>query len=87
MIEPLLPPSDELGTRWQQFALCQEVDPEAFFPERGGSIKDAKATCARCDVRTQCREWAIVNNMQIGVWGGLSERERAKIVRQRKRAS
>jgi WhiB family redox-sensing transcriptional regulator len=68
---------------WQADSLCAQTDPEAFFPEKGGSTRDAKKICGSCDVRTQCLEYALMNDERFGIWGGLSERERRKL---RKRA-
>jgi WhiB family redox-sensing transcriptional regulator len=66
---------------WQADSLCAQTDPEAFFPEKGGSTRDAKKICASCDVRAQCLEYALQNDERFGIWGGLSERERRKIRR------
>lgn len=71
----------ELG--WQTDALCAQTDPEAFFPEKGGSTRDAKKVCGACNVRSQCLEYALANDERFGIWGGLSERERRRL---RKRA-
>jgi len=71
----------ELG--WQTDALCAQTDPEAFFPEKGGSTRDAKKVCGACSVRSQCLEYALANDERFGIWGGLSERERRRL---RKRA-
>jgi WhiB family redox-sensing transcriptional regulator len=60
-------------------ALCAQADPEAFFPEKGGSNADAKRICARCPIRLRCLEVAIANNYSDGVWGGLSPRQRRAI--------
>ncbi|TQM63385.1 WhiB family transcriptional regulator [Klugiella xanthotipulae] len=68
---------------WQADALCAQTDPEAFFPEKGGSTRDAKKICTSCEVRSQCLEYALENDERFGIWGGLSERERRKL---RKRA-
>ena len=68
---------------WQTDALCAQTDPEAFFPEKGGSTRDAKRICTSCEVRSQCLEYALANDERFGIWGGLSERERRKL---RKRA-
>lgn len=68
---------------WQIDALCAQTDPEAFFPEKGGSTRDAKKICDSCDVRAQCLEFALEHDERFGIWGGLSERERRKL---RKRA-
>ena len=66
---------------WQERALCAQTDPEAFFPEKGGSTRDAKRICTTCDVRDQCLEYALQNDERFGIWGGLSERERRKLKR------
>ena len=67
---------------WQDQALCAQTDPEAFFPEKGGSTREAKKVCASCEVRTQCLEYAIENDERFGLWGGLSERERRRLKKQ-----
>lgn len=59
--------------------LCATTDPEAFFPEKGGSTREAKRVCAVCPVQAECLDYAIANNERYGIWGGLSERERRKI--------
>ena len=64
---------------WRQEALCAETDPEAFFPEKGGSTREAKKVCLSCDVRGECLEYALQNDERFGIWGGLSERERRKL--------
>ena len=64
---------------WQERALCAQTDPEAFFPEKGGSTRDAKRICSGCDVRQQCLDYALANDERFGIWGGLSERERRKL--------
>lgn len=61
---------------WQARALCAQTDPEAFFPEKGGSPRPAKAVCAGCPVRAECLAFALEHDERFGVWGGLSERER-----------
>jgi WhiB family transcriptional regulator, redox-sensing transcriptional regulator len=74
----------ELGDRsWQTQANCLGVDPDLFFPERGASTREAKAVCRGCVVREDCLEYALVNGEKFGIWGGLSERERRRIRRQR----
>lgn len=45
--------------RWQHQARCAETDPDSFFPEKGGSTKDAKKVCASCPVRRECLEYAL----------------------------
>jgi hypothetical protein len=60
-------------------ALCAQVDPEVFFPEKGGSFRDAKRICAMCPVRQECLDWALENREPFGIWGGKSVSERQKI--------
>ena len=68
---------------WQDMANCKGADPDLFFPERGASTRKAKSICRECQVQTQCLEFAIVASEKFGIWGGLSERERRRIRRQR----
>jgi WhiB family transcriptional regulator, redox-sensing transcriptional regulator len=70
----------ELG--WQERALCAQTDPESFFPEKGGSTREAKRVCGSCEVRAECLEYALQHDERFGIWGGLSERERRRLKRQ-----
>lgn len=72
---------DEGPLSWQERALCAQTDPEAFFPEKGGSTREAKKVCGACDVRSECLDYALANDERFGIWGGLSERERRKLKR------
>jgi WhiB family transcriptional regulator, redox-sensing transcriptional regulator len=67
---------------WQDRALCAQTDPEAFFPEKGGSTREAKRVCRSCEVRAECLEYALAHDERFGIWGGLSERERRRLKRQ-----
>jgi WhiB family redox-sensing transcriptional regulator len=75
---PWTAPADN-DESWRLSALCGETDPEAFFPEKGGSTRDAKRVCTGCDVRAECLEFALRNDERFGIWGGLSERERRRL--------
>ncbi len=70
---------EETELSWQDRALCPQTDPEAFFPEKGGSTREAKRVCVGCDVKAECLEYALANDERFGIWGGLSERERRKL--------
>lgn len=72
---------DDSPQSWHERALCAQTDPEAFFPEKGGSTREAKRVCVGCEVRTECLEYALSNDERFGIWGGLSERERRKLKR------
>ena len=73
--------SDDAELSWQERALCAQTDPEAFFPEKGGSTREANKVCVSCEVRAECLEYALENDERFGIWGGLSERERRKLKR------
>ncbi|WIY83322.1 WhiB family transcriptional regulator [Propionimicrobium sp. PCR01-08-3] len=71
--------SDDGALAWQEQALCAQTDPEAFFPEKGGSTREAKRVCQNCEVRSECLDYALANDERFGIWGGLSERERRQL--------
>jgi WhiB family transcriptional regulator, redox-sensing transcriptional regulator len=78
MAPAMLTPEDDL---WQELALCAQTDPEAFFPEKGGSTREAKRICQGCEVRDACLDYALAHDERFGIWGGLSERERRRLKR------
>jgi WhiB family redox-sensing transcriptional regulator len=84
-VAPVLPlfgePWEDTLLGWQERALCAQTDPEAFFPEKGGSTREAKRVCGGCEVRSECLEYALAHDERFGIWGGLSERERRKLKR------
>ena len=68
--------------QWMTGGVCaQVVDPELWFPEKGGSTREAKALCARCPVRPECLAYALAHDERFGVWGGASERDRRRLKR------
>jgi len=67
--------------QWQERALCAQTDPEAFFPEKGGSTREAKRICLGCEVKDACLDYALAHDERFGIWGGLSERERRRLKR------
>jgi WhiB family redox-sensing transcriptional regulator len=78
----LAPLLDAAELTWADRALCAEVDPEIFFPEKGGSTLQPKRVCRACPVRAECLDWALEHGERFGIWGGLSERERRPLERQ-----
>ena len=72
-----------LATGWKDLSNCRGVDPDLFFPERGASTREAKEVCRGCEVRIDCLEYALQTGEKFGIWGGMSERERRRIRRQR----
>ncbi len=75
-------PDDVEDLGWQDQALCAQTDPEAFFPDKGGSTREAKRVCRSCEVRAECLEYALEHDERFGIWGGMSERERRRLKRQ-----
>ncbi|MDR1427650.1 MAG: WhiB family transcriptional regulator [Bifidobacteriaceae bacterium] len=76
---------------WRHAAACLDQDPELFFPigNTGPAlvqIDQAKDVCRRCEVAATCLQWALEQNQDSGVWGGLSEDERRALKRRTARA-
>lgn len=75
-------PVDFLKKR--EAAVCSETDPEVFFPEKGGSTRQAKKVCTEsCDLTDECLAYALDKKERFGIWGGKSERERRKLLKGR----
>jgi len=77
-----LPPAER--PKWQQSAACRGKT-EMFFPDRTAThqdVRDAKRICAACPVRAECREYGLTSRW--GIWGGLDEKERRELKRQRR---
>jgi len=75
---------------WRTGAACRDTDPDLFFPvgQTGPAIKhiaNAKAVCNTCAVKRECLEYALMTNQDAGIWGGLTEDERRKIRRERRK--
>ncbi|MFL3869196.1 WhiB family transcriptional regulator [Streptomyces griseobrunneus] len=68
---------------WWDSALCAQTDPEAYYPEVGGSARDAKRTCLACPVTTECRDYAVTTGQRWGVWGWLTQKELRRLINQR----
>lgn len=66
---------------WRKAAVCAQTDADAFFPDKGGSTREAKQVCLGCDVRAECLQYALDNDERFGIWGGYSERERRLLKR------
>jgi WhiB family transcriptional regulator, redox-sensing transcriptional regulator len=72
---------------WRERGACRGLDPSIFFPDEDDDAGDAKQVCASCDVRLTCLEHALAIREKQGVWGGATERERRRIIRQRRRTA
>jgi len=77
---------DPRDVRWQGGALCAQVDPEMWFPEKGETGRYAKAICRLCPVRAACLDYAMEHDLWFGIYGGLHASERRELARERKAA-
>lgn len=68
---------------WAARARCRGMDAELFFARNLHDARPAIRACNSCDVRTQCLDYAVTQQIEIGVWGGLTERQRRAYTRQR----
>lgn len=75
-----------MDTKWMDEGRCRDLDPATFFPSDGAGVETARRICEECPVRITCLEFALVNRVDHGVWGGASERERRRILRSRRLA-
>ena len=73
-----------MDTEWMADGKCRDLPPATFFPSDGVGVDVARLICADCPVRSACLEYALGNRIDHGVWGGASERERRRILRQRR---
>jgi WhiB family redox-sensing transcriptional regulator len=74
---------------WRANAACRGLDPTIFYPDPDDDTEaePAKAVCDQCGVREACLEYALGFREKEGVWGGATERERRRIIRQRRRTA
>src|SRR5579872_582424 len=76
-----------MDTEWMSRGRCKDLEPAVFFPSDWVGVQVAQRICAECTVRSECLEYALVNRVDHGVWGGASERERRRILRSRRAAA
>jgi WhiB family transcriptional regulator, redox-sensing transcriptional regulator len=76
-----------MTTEWMADGHCATQPPSLFFPSDGAGVEKARKVCATCPMRTQCLEYALVNRVDHGVWGGTSERQRRRILKSRRLAA
>lgn len=74
---------------WRLRGACRGLSAEVFYPvsESDADAEAAKAICATCPVRPQCLEFALDHREHEGIWGGVTERERRRILRQRRKTA
>ena len=69
---------------WMAGGSCRNHPPATFFPSDGVGVERARKICATCPSQEPCLEYALVNRIDHGVWGGTSERERRRILKRRR---
>ena len=72
---------------WRNRGACNGLDPAVFFPDSEENAQEAKSICSECVVRLSCLEHALAVRERDGVWGGMTEKERRRIIRQRRRTA
>lgn len=74
---------------WRLLGRCRGSSPEIFYPspDDDSEAELAKAVCEGCPVRQPCLEFALNTREKHGVWGGLTERERRRVLRQRRKTA
>lgn len=73
--------ADLAAPEWHARASCSEIGGDLWFPEKGGSTREAKRVCMACEVRATCLQYALDNEEWFGIWGGLTNRERRKLLK------
>lgn len=66
--------------RWMDEASCLDVPPEIMFSRRPDARQRGRATCAGCPVRIECSEYALDEQIEHGLFGGLDEDERRALL-------
>jgi WhiB family redox-sensing transcriptional regulator len=79
-----MPTGGWMDANWMDEGLCRQVPPSTFFPNDGVGVDVARRICATCPVQAPCLEYALVERIDHGVWGGASERERRRILKRRR---
>ena len=72
---------------WRQLGACRGLEPSVFYPDDEDEALEAKSVCAECGVRVACLEYSLQVREKAGVWGGATERERRRMIRQRRRTA
>jgi WhiB family transcriptional regulator, redox-sensing transcriptional regulator len=72
---------------WRMAGACRGLNPDIFYPDEDDEADVAKAICESCVVQVACLEHALLRREKVGVWGGATERERRRMIRQRRRSA
>lgn len=72
---------------WRMAGACRGLNPDIFYPDEDEEADVAKEICGSCVVQVACLEHALLRREKVGVWGGATERERRRMIRQRRRSA
>lgn len=66
---------------WMKNSACRDAVDIDFFPSSMTTTSAARAVslCNSCQVQDECLRYAMVNDIEYGIWGGLSPRARREI--------
>ena len=73
--------------KWWDLGACRGLDSAIFYPEDEEQAASAKAVCESCHVQATCLDHALTFREKSGVWGGATERDRRRIIRQRRKSA
>jgi WhiB family redox-sensing transcriptional regulator len=76
-----------MDNAWMAIGNCNNHPPAVFFPSDGVGVEIAKKICDTCSVRDECLEYALAHRVDHGVWGGASERQRRRLLKQRRKVA
>lgn len=75
---------NETESKWWDQGACRGLDSSIFYPDDEVEAQSAKAVCSGCAVQRACLDHALTFREKSGVWGGATERDRRRIIRQRR---
>jgi len=72
---------------WRMLGACRGLEAAIFYPDNEEDAEAAKTVCSECGVKQACLDYALSKREKAGVWGGATEKDRRRILRQRRRTA
>ena len=66
---------------WREKRACAGMATANFFPQTRGIAKKTIAVCDECPVKWDCLNYAVINGIEHGIWGGTTESQRIHVIR------